>query len=94
MTRPDLSTPEGRRAYGAELRAIARGWRQADFAIVLLGTATMIYIARSTHELLGSTEGQASIAAIAFGWALLIVAIVKRTRHNGRRMRGEPGSSR
>jgi hypothetical protein len=91
MARPDLATPEGRKAYGAELRGIARPWRYVGFTIVILGTAAMIFVARTTHELLGSKEGQASIAAIAFGWALLVVAIVKRTRYNGRRMRGEPG---
>ena len=90
MARPDLSTPEGRGAYRSELRGIARPWRYAGFAIVLLGTAAMIFVAYSSHELLGTLDGWSSIAAIAFGWALLIVAMVKRTRYHRRRLGGEP----
>jgi hypothetical protein len=50
----------------------------------------MILVAYSSHDILGTLHGQASIALIAFGWALLIVAVVKRTRYHRRRLAGEP----
>jgi len=90
MSRPDLATPEGVGAYRAELRAIARPWRYFGLAIVLLGTAAMVHVAYTAHDVLGTRHGQASIAVIAFGWALLIVAMVKRTRYHRRRLAGEP----
>ena len=90
MARPDLTTAEGIKAYRSELRGIARPWRYAGFAIVLLGTAAMIFVAHSRHDLFGTQEGQASIAVIASGWGLLIVAMVKRTRYHRSRLAGEP----
>ena len=93
MARPDLSTPEGLGAYRSELRGIARPWRYAGFAIVLVGTAAMIFVAYTAHDVLGTRHGQASVAAIAFGWILLIVAMARRTLYHRRRLAGAPPNS-
>lgn len=90
MARPDLSTPEAIKAYRSELRGIAKMWRYAGFAIILAGTAAMIFVAHTRHDIFGTREGQASIAAIALGWAFFAVAIVRRTRYHRRRLAGAP----
>jgi hypothetical protein len=89
MTRPDLSDPTGRTAYRRELRRVAVPWRAAGFALVLGGTAAMIWYGRGPQSLFDTAAGEASVAVIAAGWALLIVAIVKRTRYHKTRMTGE-----
>jgi hypothetical protein len=89
--KPNLETPEGRRAYGAELARVARGWRWAGLAIVVLGAVGLVLSAKYDQPW-GSPLGLATIAALVVGWGLAIVGIVKRTRYHGQRMRGWPGA--
>ena len=89
MTRPNLSDPAGLAAYRRELRGVAVPWRAAGFVLVLAGTAGMIAYGRGARSLFESVEGEASVGALAAGWALLIVAMVKRTRYHKMRMAEE-----
>ena len=84
--RPDLSDPKARAAYRRELRGIAVPWRAAGFLLVLGGTAGLIWYGRGAEGVFGNVESETSVAALAAGWALLIVAIVKRTRYHKARM--------
>lgn len=88
MARPDLQTPEGRRAYVAELRGVARPWRYAGLGLVTLGAAGLVQVARTDAPWAEGLLGPATLAALAVGWAVVIVAIVKRTRYHRRRMAG------
>lgn len=88
MTRPDLATPDGRRAYAAELGGVARGWRYTGLGLVTLGAAGIIAVAKTDAPWSTGLLGPATIAALAMGWAIVIVAIVKRTRYHRRRMAG------
>lgn len=88
MERPDLATPEGRRAYVAELRRVAVGWRVAGLGTVALGAAGLIATRLSGTPVWHSFIGVASVAVLALGWAIVIVAVVKRSRYHKRRMTG------
>jgi hypothetical protein len=88
MTRPDLQTPEGRRAYAAELAGVAREWRWPGLAMVALGGIGLIARAFSHAPMWEGLLGPGSVALIVIGWAIAIVGIVKRTRHHRRRMAG------
>jgi hypothetical protein len=82
--RPDLSDPAQRAAYRAELRALARGWRLAGFALILLGVAGQF--ALRAQGIGSSGLWAASWTAIAAGWAIFIAVIVHRTRYHKARM--------
>lgn len=88
MARPDLETIEGRRAYAAELRGVARPWRYSGLGLVTLGAAGIVATARADAPFLSSAVGLGTIAVLAAGWVIVIVAIVKRTRYHRRRMAG------
>lgn len=86
MARPDLSTPNGRRAYAAELGGVARGWRYVGLGLVTLGAAGLVQVARTDAAWGEGWLGPATLAALAAGWAIVIVGIVKRTRYHRRRI--------
>ena len=86
MTRPDLGTPEGRRAYVAELRRVAIGWRVAGLAIVALGAAGLIVTRTSGNTVWHSAIGMVSVATLVVGWTVVAFAVVKRTLYHRRRM--------
>ena len=86
--RPDLATPEGRRAYTAELRGVARGWRYTGLGLVTLGAIGLVAVARTDAPWGAGVLGPATIGALVAGWAIIIVAIVKRTRYHRRRIAG------
>ena len=88
MARPDLSTAEGRRAYGAELAGIARSWRYTGLGLVMIGFVLLIVTRLAQANLWHSGTGRAALAALVLGWALVIVGMVKRTRYHRRRMAG------
>lgn len=86
MARPDLETPEGRRAYAAELGAVARPWRYVGLGLATLGAAGLVQVARTHAPWSEGLLGPATIAALVAGWAIVIVGIVKRTRYHRRRL--------
>jgi len=85
---PDLSTPEGRTSYQAELARVARGWRWAGLALVIAGALTFLSQHKGWVEAAHDPVGQAAIAMLVVGWAVVLVGIVKRKRYHARRMRG------
>jgi uncharacterized membrane protein YdjX (TVP38/TMEM64 family) len=87
--RPDLSDPAARAAYRGELRRVAIPWRVFGLALIIGGAIGMIVYGRGPQSIIATIEGEASLAAVALGWVLLIAAIVKRTRHHKARMAGE-----
>ena len=87
--RPDLSDPAARAAYRGELRRVAIPWRMFGFALVIGGAIGMIVYGRGPQSITDTIEGEAALAAVAIGWALLIVAIVKRIRYHMARMAEE-----
>jgi hypothetical protein len=91
MSKPDLQSPEGRRAYRAELMHVARGWRWTGLGIVALAAAGFVATSRLHMPLLASPLGLATVAGLVIGWGLAIVGVVKRTRYHKARMAGWPG---
>ena len=84
MTRPDLSTDAGLKAYRDELRSVARPWRLGGFALVLAGALLAsrgAWVQGWPHVAVNVGYG-----LLAIGWALLLAAIFLRTRHHRRRM--------
>jgi membrane protein YdbS with pleckstrin-like domain len=85
MSRPDLTTPEGVRAYRAELFRVARGWRWAGLAVVTLSAVGLVMVAR--YDLpWSSVPGRATLAGMVIGWGLVIIGVFARTRYHKRRM--------
>ena len=89
--KPDLSTREGRAAYRRELRGVAVPWRVIGLPMVMIGVIGMIWFGRGPQGLGDSSGGIASVLLVAVGWALLVVAIVKRTRYNKARLAEDQG---
>lgn len=85
MARPDLSNPEARKAYRAELLRVARGWRWTGLALVTLSAIGIVQLARLDLPW-SSTLGIAVIAALVIGWGIAGVGMVKRTRYHKARM--------
>lgn len=88
MARPDLESPEGRRAYAVELGGVARIWRWPGLALVVLGGIGLIVRAVADAPMWEGWLGPGSVVLIVVGWAVAIVGIVKRTRYHRRRMAG------
>ena len=88
MAKPDLGTREGRRAYGAELGTIARGWRYTGLGLVAVGFVLLVVARLGEAGVWHSMVGRCAVAALVIGWALAIVGMVKRTRYHHRRMAG------
>ncbi|MFO1019002.1 MAG: hypothetical protein U1E03_15505 [Hyphomonadaceae bacterium] len=83
---PDLSTQQGRDAYRAELRGVARLTRLLGFIVVVAGAGLLI-VAKSA----GGQPAWALNAGwvlLGAGWLVLAWAMVQRTLYNRRRMAG------
>ena len=83
MTRPppNLADPAERAAYRRELRALVPWVRYTGIALALAGAALAVLEPR--------WPGAIALVVVACGFALMVAAIVIRTRHHARRMRGE-----
>jgi len=84
--KPDLSTPQGREAYRRELRGVAIPWRLIGLPMVALGGVGMVWFGRGAQGLADTSGGVASLVLVGVGVALLIVAIVIRTRYHKSRL--------
>ena len=82
---PDLDTDDGRAAYRKELRRVAMPVRWGGLGLIVLG-AVLALMARTGTLGLDNTVMPAAYAALAFGWVLVLAAIVIRTRHHRRRL--------
>ena len=83
MAPPDLNTDEGRAAYRKELRGVGRPLRAGGLAMVV-GAALLILISR--QGTVGPWAVNVSYFMLAAGWAMVIAAIWRRTRHHKRRL--------
>lgn len=83
MTGPDLSTPEARAAYRQELRKVAPWLRRLGFLLVIFGAGLILW---------GSGDGPdravtVGYGALALGWAMALLALIRRTLYQQRRAR-------
>jgi len=85
MDKVNLDTAERRRAYRDELNGVARPYRMAGLAFILVG-AFLLW--GSTRGWLGLTDGAQvwGYGALAIGWVLFLTATFLRTRHHKRRL--------
>lgn len=86
MPPPDLTTPEGRAAYGRELMGIAKPLRWSGLAMIAVATAGALWVRGQGRALLHDPLGLTFIGLLVLGWVLVGYAVVKRTRHHRRRM--------
>jgi hypothetical protein len=84
---PDLSNEKARRAYRAELRAVANGWRWTGAACIFLALLGVIYNLQ-TYQRHGTPLEIASLALMAAGWVLFGVAFIKTNAYHRRRISG------
>ena len=85
MSLPDLSTDEGRAAYRAELKAVARPYRLGGLVLILLGVA---WVMATRYEVVPQQQILMVIAYgfVAAGWALFLASTFLRNRHHKRRL--------
>jgi len=85
MSLPDLSTEEGRATYRKELRRVAWPIRWGGLALIVLGAALALC---ARYGALGLDNGVMPVAygCLAVGWAMVLAAIMLRTRHHKRRL--------
>jgi len=85
MSLPDLSTEEGRAAYRAELKAVARPYRLGGMVLILLGVA---WVMATRYEVVPQQQIMMVIAygLVAAGWALFLASTFLRNRHHKRRL--------
>ena len=86
MGRPDLSTPEGRAAYQAELRTVAVPWRVGGVAMILVA-AILVVSAKGQNMDMHSPLMIAGFAVLALGWILAFVGVFLRARYHARRLK-------
>ena len=84
---PDLSTSKLRRAYRAELRAVANGWRWAGVVLICAAMIGVIYNLQYVGRH-GTPLEIASLVVMAAGWVLFGVAFVKTNAYHRRRISG------
>lgn len=84
---PDMSTDQLRRAYRAELRAVANGWRWAGAVLIFAAMLGVIYNLQYVGRH-GTPLEIASLVVMAAGWVLFGVAIVKTNAYHRRRISG------
>lgn len=81
MNPPDLSTPEGRAAYRAELRKVALPLRLTGMGLAVVGALLSL----GAYPNWVITLGWICFGA---GWVALAVALVQRNRYHRRRISG------
>lgn len=81
---PDLNDPAALKAYRRELRGVARGWRYAGVALAVIGAGLLL--ARSRHLL--AIHILVPVLIIVAAIVLISVAILYRSLHHVRRLRG------
>ncbi len=85
MSLPDLNTEEGRAAYRKELRRVALPIRWGGLGLIVVG-ALLALMARTGALGFDNRVMPVCYAALALGWALVLAAIVIRTRYHKRRL--------
>lgn len=83
MSKPDLTTPQGRDAYRRELKGVARPLRFAGLAFAILGLVLTILRAR----LMPGLPVAVPLGAFALGLLNMLAALALRTQYHLARMR-------
>ena len=86
MTKPDLSTADGKRAYSVELARVGRPLRILGLAIMGLAMAVLLYLRFHDQSVFHSPLGLTGLAAMGVGWIILFAAIARRTAYHRRRL--------
>ena len=81
---PDLNDRAELAAYRQELRGIARGWRWSGIALATIGA--IVLVLRSRHLI--AVHVLVPILIIVVAIVLMSIAILNRSLHHARRMRG------
>ncbi|MFZ5747543.1 MAG: hypothetical protein ACOY45_07770 [Pseudomonadota bacterium] len=81
---PDLSSVEGRAAYRAELRGVARGLRMQGVGLSIAGA--LLAVLRATVL---PMPASIPLVVLCVGAAAMTAGVVIRTRYHARRMRGQ-----
>jgi hypothetical protein len=89
MAKPDLTTPEGKRAYAAELMLVARPWRYGGLLMVCVATALLLWVRFHDMDAFRTVPGLIGVALMVAGWAILIWVIATRSAYHRRRMAEE-----
>ena len=84
MPAPDLDTEQAVAAYRAELRTVGRRPRLIGFGFILLG-AVLVWAAGQAGSV-GPMVQWTGYGSLAAGWALMLTAMVLRSRYHRRRM--------
>jgi uncharacterized membrane protein HdeD (DUF308 family) len=82
---PDLTTAEGRAAYRAELRGIARPIRYMGVILMLAGLGLVLF----RHFSMPTLPSILPLVFIILGVLHMLAGIVVRLRYHQRRMSGE-----
>jgi hypothetical protein len=84
---PDLSDPAAQRAYRAELRAVANGWRWIGAGFIFAAMLGVTYNLQ-TYQRHGTLLEFASLGLMLAGLAFFGVAFVKTNAYHRRRISG------
>jgi hypothetical protein len=82
-TPPDLSTDEGRAAYRLEMRKAGFWPRQIGYGLIIASVITLAWF-KFGHAPVNPQAWTAAMVVLGFGWVLLIVAILMRSRFRRR----------
>ena len=85
MTRPNLDTEEGYKAYRAELKQVGKPLRWAGL-LLIVAAAALIMAIRYQWAPIPADMSMVGYAGLACGWALMLAATFQRTRYHRRRM--------
>ncbi len=87
FAKPDLASAEGRAAYRAELQRIIFWPRTIGLSLIVSAALLIVWVAKMAPT---RDPRLMSIAyvVLGLGWALLLVAILLRSRYHRRRLSG------
>ena len=81
MPPPNLTTPEGRAAYGRELMAIAKPVRWTGLAAIALSAVGIWWLRWQERPVLHDPLGLAFLGPMLLGWGLVGFAVAQRTAY-------------
>jgi polyferredoxin len=88
MPPPDLSSPEGRLAYRAELSRVARPLRWTGLTAIAAAAVAVWWVRAEGQDVAHTPVGLIAVVVMLLGWLLVALAIAQRTAYHRRRMNG------